>query len=252
MILVTFIYKPFETKLQARLFNINYFTRLIMGLIAILIEARPDKISTSQVGWTLIILTVTTIGINSLVSLWLVISLIIKFCRSQRSKSQKITPISNANAIMITGTEDTVQGSPVKYLNESIKTPLQQIVFTDKDSSSNFQFEIAKIKKEELESDADRLNLIKEVNLCSGENNTQSTETAFGESLKYITSKIKVKQLKLKRAIQIGGIRQGKDTNCETKLKISDTEKKDPRTSIFDQLGMTVEEYESLKVLAKK
>ena len=162
LILVVFIYKPFELKLQTRLFAMNFLSRIVMAVLAIFIGARPDQFSNEQFGLVLIILTVATILINSSISVWLLIKMIVTYCKAKikarrlaKAKKIKTHPLSPINDVFISDI-DTPQKSPSIINNEPAKFSSQLSLIGDKDLAYSIKIDSPKSKIEVSEHEGDR------------------------------------------------------------------------------------------------
>ena len=278
LILVVFVYKPFESQLQTRLFAINFFSRLIIGILAILIGASSDYLSNDQIGLTLIALTVTTMLINSLVSIWLILKITIQFCRARRLKSRNKThPLSQPKRIFDAETS-SYQNSAIPSLFESTKFTSPKNLSFDKDSSFRVQIKELKGKSEDLESEEDRPNLEKDcISLCSRITTLSTVEPVF-EKVKpraadsYAPTKLGMLLRKSKspgtpvkisldtlsdlspsnnsvlRLSYFRKTRLSQDLETESETKIQQSKEPEKKIDIIDQLNMIVEDLELLKV----
>ena len=281
MILVLY-YKPFEHKLELWLFTINFISRLFMGFFAILIGARPDKLSTNAIGLTLIVLTVTTTVINSLVSVWLILKMLIGFCKKRfgRANKNRTHPLPQPDRMAVADIE-VFPSLPNTTRIDSSKPSSRRNLFTEREVSS-LQFVHLKSKSQDLELDTERSHyvqgnqspstrrntetpfeleahkvLIRPSEACSHLNlNTPSQNQDFQITLDALTdiSPVKVSHNFLWGAREISLSKEGglneeasrdKDISPDLKLALNEKNNHEKKLDIIDQLKMIVEDADS-------
>ena len=269
LLILVLIYKPFETKLQTGVFAINYLSRFALGILATLIGARPDLLSTNKIGLTLIILTLTTSAINSLVSVWLILAMLINVFKGiiSKTKRNKIQPLSPPNVILAAEI-DASQNSPFSNLLES-KSYSQRNAFFDRDLSYSVQIEQIKNTTKESEFEEERPSLVKIPELRSGAWSMKTSESHCSANLsKFVwkpespgtKSKISLDNLSdftpsndfpfkvsyLKRS------RVSLDRNIERNSKLSESKGTAKETDSTDRCNMIVEDLDLSKANSQK
>ena len=92
-IITTFIYKPFEGKLQTFLFGMNNFVKVVLALLALFIGINEKIQYASQdgidkIGIALIALVITAVSINALMAVGVVFLSVVKAIRDRFRKNQ--------------------------------------------------------------------------------------------------------------------------------------------------------------------
>ena len=217
LLMFVLIYKPFETKLQTIVFAFNYISRLVMGAFAIVIGEKPDEGSTESIGKALIGVTLATTAINTLVAVFMIFQMIRDICRKicQRRKarsSNKTHPLPIPGSLVVVD----VDVRPIVVDQSKIQTG-KSFLF-DKEVGSNFQIAYTKNRLDELDSDINQSNFVKDENTPASRNNSQPGEQvpSVGEFIKkrasesYYTTKLNMIFRK-----------PGSDLNSPSRLKIS-------------------------------
>ena len=158
LFILVLYFKPFETKFQTIHFAINYILRILMGMLAILIGEMPDQVSTEAHGLALIGLTLTTIAINTLVSVWVLFQvirpLLMKLCWRKHNKSHNKTHPLPQNTTAI----------DVDFTSTMNKQKTRKNLTVETEHHPNFKVKRIEIKAEEFDTEGDRSNAIKDEN----------------------------------------------------------------------------------------
>jgi uncharacterized membrane protein YfhO len=120
--------KPFKSKVQTGILLLNQTTKILMGIMAILLGANDksqfiSSILISLIGYILIALIMIVVGINLLISIAMIIVSIYKMIKVLKSACKKtaLSPRNNDENLAIRRDDDSaVEQSRIQVFNDSI------------------------------------------------------------------------------------------------------------------------------------